>query len=183
MYIYVVARRMRLLLLRLFPRNQQAIISTGLPRATRLLFVTPGHELRCSDKNKRTKIRISEKGHLGKQACLFCAKLLLRLRQAWSQFDNIIYYSINKMTLLQSTNRAFCPSISRKPVRTARMAASAHATAKLNFTLQDAGSTPPSQKEHTILYTHCLCPYAERAWLVLLEKVSDDHRYWLHSNY
>ena len=123
------------------------------------------------------------RSHLGKQACLFCAKLLLRLRQAWSQFDNIIYYSINKMTLLQSTNRAFCPSISRKPVRTARMAASAHATAKLNFTLQDAGSTPPSQKEHTILYTHCLCPYAERAWLVLLEKVSDDHRYWLHSNY
>jgi hypothetical protein len=41
-----------------------------------------------------------------------------------------------------------------------------------NFTLQDASSSPPTQDGRIILYTHCLCPYAERAWLALLEKVT-----------
>lgn len=42
-----------------------------------------------------------------------------------------------------------------------------------NFTLQDAGPSPVVQNGKLILYTHCLCPYAERAWLALLEKVND----------
>jgi hypothetical protein len=48
----------------------------------------------------------------------------------------------------------------------------AHSQTKLkNFTLQDAGPSSIIQSEKCILYTHCLCPYAERAWLALLEKV------------
>jgi hypothetical protein len=40
-----------------------------------------------------------------------------------------------------------------------------------NFTLEDAGPSPPNQDGRIILYAHTLCPYAERAFLVLLEKV------------
>lgn len=42
-----------------------------------------------------------------------------------------------------------------------------------NFTLQDAGPSSIVQNGKNILYAHCLCPYAERAWLALLEKVND----------
>lgn len=46
------------------------------------------------------------------------------------------------------------------------------ASMRSNFTLEDASGSPPSTDGRTVLYTHCLCPYAERAWLVLLEKAS-----------
>jgi hypothetical protein len=61
------------------------------------------------------------------------------------------------------------------------MSASGNAAGQVklrNFRLQDAGlSAPEKQDGNLILYTHCLCPYAERAWLTLLEKVKMHHLY------
>lgn len=37
------------------------------------------------------------------------------------------------------------------------------------FTVTPAGARPSTKG--TVLYSHTLCPYAERAWLALLEKV------------
>ena len=51
---------------------------------------------------------------------------------------------------------------------------------KFNFTLEDAGTSPPSNNK-TVLYAHCMCPYAERATFALLEKVEeDDTTAWFH---
>lgn len=76
---------------------------------------------------------------------------------------------------MRINQRAFAPSLTHTPrstIRIAKMAPTSHATSSLNFTLQDPQASPPSQNYGTILYTHCLCPYAERAWLALLEKVT-----------
>ena len=36
----------------------------------------------------------------------------------------------------------------------------------------DLKGRPKASSDAATLYTHVLCPYAQRAWLVLLEKVS-----------
>ena len=39
------------------------------------------------------------------------------------------------------------------------------------FTAEEAGPSAPPSGQQPVLYTHTLCPYAERVWIALLEKV------------
>lgn len=56
--------------------------------------------------------------------------------------------------------------------RPASARSSGHApAAAAAFTVCEAGDEPPAAAAATpILFTHTLCPYAERVWLALLEK-------------
>lgn len=41
------------------------------------------------------------------------------------------------------------------------------------FAAEEAGASPPPSGEQPVFYTHTLCPYAERVWIALLEKVTN----------
>ena len=61
--------------------------------------------------------------------------------------------------------------------------AAAPATAQM-MAVQQAPGTPPASPppEELIFYTHVLCPYAERVWLVLLEKARWQTAWSMHLN-
>ena len=61
--------------------------------------------------------------------------------------------------------------------------AAAPATAQM-MAVQQAPGTPPASPppEELIFYTHVLCPYAERVWLVLLEKARWQSAWSMHLN-
>lgn len=53
-----------------------------------------------------------------------------------------------------------------------------HSGQRLTASIRDGNTLTEPPKSGTVLYVHVLCPYAQRAWLALLEKVSFFYSYF-----